>query len=250
MEAARCQLCGNPMSSWLEVCGDLCVCTNCAATVTLSDLAGAGFAKVKPDTYQMNGDSLVTKDSPDEILNYQEAKARFSSEYGKAVMEKLPHLVVDESAPKPLPEGYENNPLGAFVYDRMHNGDESEDIIGHGDLANTIELSWKWTVDDVVRYIKDLGFATESAFYAHCNALREGGYTDETSYALILESRYDEQTVADEAATHYNALEGQTPEEARALFIEDEIKFAKEHPELCDPGMDMSRLDPDKSYVD
>lgn len=197
MEAARCDLCGKPVSSWLEVCGKLNVCLDCAATVTLVGLAGAGYARIQPDTFQMDGNALVTKDVPDVILDYQNAKQQLNTAYGLRV----------ES-----------------VYETAADDTNTRDVL---------KLSYNWTIDEIVQYIKDLGFATEKAFYVHCAALMEGGYTEETSYALILRNRYEDRTVCDEIGTHYNALEGQTPEEAINLFIESEKEFEKDHPEYA-----------------
>lgn len=184
MEVARCQLCGAPMSSWLEVCGDLCVCMKCAGIVTLSDLSGAGFAKVKPDTYQMNGNILVTMDTPDVILDYAMAKQQLSAIYGMKVSN------VDAN----------RNP-------------------------------YECDIDEIVNIIHKLGFATESAFFAYCDSLREGGYTSDTSYSLRVCDRYCELCVVDEIGTTCNYLEGQTRDEAIALFIEGEKAFEEEHPE-------------------
>ena len=199
MEPARCQICDKPMMNWLEICGQLCVCTKCAGTVTLSDLSGIGYAKVKPDTFEMDGETLVTKEELEEVVNYSDAI--------KAYQEKA-----------------ERNFIGAII----KSGDIPEAPMAHGDIAYTREQSYNWLIEEIVQYIKDLGFATEKAFNAHCSALIEGGYTEETSYALILYARYNEQTVCDEIGTHYNALEGQTSEEAiddmlAACRVEDAI---------------------------
>ncbi len=194
MEAARCDLCGKPVSSWLEVCGKLNACLDCAASVTLAGLTGAGYARIQPDTFQMDGETLVTKDTPDVILDYQEAKQRLSAPYGMRVDAK--------------------HQLSGAMSDILHG-------------------SYDWTIEDIVQRIKALGFATEAAFSAHIDALIEGGYTEETSYAIILWARYNEQTVCDEIGTHYNALEEQTSEEAIKLFIESEREFEKEHSEYA-----------------
>ena len=186
MEPARCQICNKPMTSWLEICNQLCVCMKCASTVTLSDLSGIGYAKVKPDTFVMDGETLVTKEEP-EVINYADAIKKFQEK-------------------------------GMIV-----KGEYTQ-----GAMNEIRQKSYDWTIEEIVQYIKDLGFATEAAFNTHCSALIEGGYTEETSYALILYSRYNEQTVCDEIGTHYNALEGQTEEEAisemlAACRVEDAI---------------------------
>ena len=196
MEPARCQICNKPMTNWLEICGQLCVCTKCAGTVTLSDLSGIGYAKVKPDTFAIDGETLVTKEELEEVVNYSDAIKAYR----------------------------ERNFIGAV----MKSGDIPEAPMARGDVAYTCEQSYDWTIEEIVQYIKDLGFATEKAFNTHCSALIEGGYTEETSYALILYARYNEQTVCDEIGTHYNALEGQTEEEAindmlAACRVEDAI---------------------------
>lgn len=198
MEAARCDLCGRPVSSWLEVCDKLNVCSDCAASVTLASLAGAGYAVLKPDTFQMDGETLVTKDTPDVILDYQQAKERLSTTYGMRVGSG---------------DAVRYTVKGEYTQQAM---------------LDILRKSYDWTIEEIVKYIKDLGFATEKAFSAHIDALIEGGYTEETSYAVILWSRYSEQTVCDEIGTHYNALEGQTPGEAidamlAACRVEDAI---------------------------
>ena len=187
MEPARCQICNQPMTSWLEICNQLCVCMKCASTVTLSDLSGIGYAKVKPDTFAMDGETLVTKEEPPKVINYNDAI--------KAYREK--GMIVK----------------GEYTQSAMNE---------------TRQRSYDWSIEEIVQYIKDLGFATEAAFNTHCSALIEGGYTEETSYALTLYARYNEQTVCDEIGTHYNALEGQTPEEAISEMLEDETLVTKD----------------------
>lgn len=229
MEAARCDLCGKPVSSWLEVCDKLNVCLDCAASVTLAGLAGAGYARIQPETFQMDGETLVTNVSPDVILDYQKAKEQLSTAYGMRADNgnKTPELVQVEV--KPLSPEAERNFIGSI----LKSGDIPDEPMGHADIAYTLKQSYSWTIEEIVKYIKDLGFATEKAFYTHCATLMEGGYTEETSYALILHNRYNEQTVCDEIGTHYNALEGQTEEEAIKLFIKSEEEFEKEHPEYA-----------------
>ena len=75
--------------------------------------------------------------------------------------------------------------------------------------------SFKWNIDEICDRIRKLGFATEKAFFHHCEALYDGGYTQYSSYALLLRERYCEQTdYKEDGIFHHNALEGETREEA------------------------------------
>ena len=48
MEPARCEICRKPVVSWLNVCGKLNVCCDCAEKLNISDLVTLGVAIEEP----------------------------------------------------------------------------------------------------------------------------------------------------------------------------------------------------------